>query len=254
MQSVHPWLRFVNFPRGLPRPAPTNSVYSAKFAQLWLRSLTFRTRGAATPFHTVSSIGKVCAALASFAHFPRPMTGPFRRGRAHACGAWAGPMGEVEHLASRQPSRGGRLDEGNPIVHALRLHALHSTIDSTAQFGDWVAANGWSRASRMWTTNLQIMVCYLGHDRPFPPSTELPNEPNQRLDVAKSRFIWSHTPESRNVRSPMPSDASCRRTSAWDVSRIRSDGNGCSGAILGQLSATCLFCPFSLDHPEHVKI
>jgi hypothetical protein len=126
-------------------------------------------------------------------------------------------------------SRAGSGGAMRAVLSSMRLNRrrTHPTPDTSTHVSAWLAASGWSRASRMGVTNLQIIGCHLGHDRPFLPSTGLPIKPDLLLDVAKPRFIWSQTPEFRNSLSAIPSGPSWRRPSARGVSRIPSDGNGC---------------------------
>jgi hypothetical protein len=146
----------------------------------------------------------------------------------------------------------GRLKEGvfcHPCTQTF--HGLIQS-DTHPRGGPMLDGCGWPRASRMGVTNLPIIGCHLGLDRPDSPSTALPNKTGQRLYVAQSRFIWSQIPESRFFLSPIPGDMNGRRTLGWDRSRIRSEENGSwewtsdngeeppgPGSALARLSRAC---------------
>jgi hypothetical protein len=91
-------------------------------------------------------------------------------------------------------------------------------------------------------TNPPITGCHLGHDRSNLPTTELPNNTGQLLYVAKSRFIWSHTPKSRFFLSRVPKDIGSRRSPVQGRLRIRRTGTTGTGP---RIIAKDLLPPFS---------
>jgi hypothetical protein len=106
------------------------------------------------------------------------------------------------------------------IQQAMR--SLKSASDSFARWAPGLTDQG-SPTCKSWDA-------ISGTTAPIPPSTELPKPPNQVLDVAKSRFIRSFTPEFRNALLADPDGSGGRR---------RRRGGTCRGFGLARTVVRC---------------